>query len=112
MTKIKRKSLAEGSKPDVKEEKYKHAKDTEAKPDVSEEVKSIIRGVKDINKNQIDTAKKFKERDIERSKKIAERIERSKKIAEEYLPEWKKDAPEPTSRLRQGKPKLAKKGWK
>jgi len=85
MTKIKRKRLAEGSKPDV-----------------SEEVKSIIRGVKDINKNQIDTAKKFKERDIERSKKIAEK----------YLPEWKKDAPEPTSRLRQGKPKIAKKGWK
>ena len=106
MTKIKRKSLAEGSKPDVKEEKYEHATLK------SEEVKRIIRGVKDINKNQIDTAKKFKERDIERSKKVAERIERSKKITEEYLPEWKKDAPEPTSRLRQGKPKLARKGWK
>jgi hypothetical protein len=68
MTKIKRKRLAEGSKPDVKEEKYEHATLR------SEEVKRIIRG--------------------------------------EYLPEWKKDAPEPTSRLRQGKPKLAKKGWK
>jgi hypothetical protein len=48
MTKIKRKSLAEGSKPDVKEEKYEHATLK------SEEVKRIIRGVKDINKNQGD----------------------------------------------------------
>jgi hypothetical protein len=45
-------------------------------------------------------------------KRLQNSIERSKKITEEYLPEWKKDAPEPTSRLRQGKPKLAKKGWK
>ena len=78
--KIKRKRLADGSDLEV-----------------TEEVKATVKGSKDINKNQKDVAKKFKKKDLLR----------------EYLPEYKENAPdmsEPTSRLIQGKPKLAKKG--
>ena len=114
MTKIKRKNLAEGSKPDVREEllkegkepnieKYKQEKDTEAsytmkKSDGSAEHKVMEKIGKEA-KNSL------KEKLLKGQDHAKAEIETMKEIREKYG--FKKGG-----LIQSGKPRLAKKGWK
>ena len=102
MKKIKRKRLAEGSKPDV-----------------SEEVKVLYKGLRDFKEGSsyddegaFDENKKINEEDKAEAKKIM----KTGKMA----PQPEEDAPKIKLRcgkkdgglVKQGKPKIAKKGWR
>jgi hypothetical protein len=102
MKKAKRKSLAEGSKPDV-----------------SEEVKSLYKGLRDFKEgSSYDDEGAFEEN----AKTDAEDKAEAKKIMKtgKMAPQPKEDAPKIKMRcgkkngglVKQGKPKLAKKGWR
>ena len=128
MTKIKRKSLAEGSKPDVKEEKYEHATLK------SEEVKRIIREGKQPNIEKYKKAKDteasytMKKSDGSVEHKVMEKIGKEAKnsLKEKILKgqdpakaeiEMMKEIKEKYGfkkggLVQSGKPKLARKGWK